>query len=59
MKALYTISILVFGTIGGGLGNLLDHQSFFAFGLGGWSILLTAVGSFGGIWVVYHFRDYF
>jgi len=53
MKAMITIGILVGGTIGGGIGNMMDHQSFFALGLGGWSILLTLVGSLAGIWAGY------
>ena len=53
MKLMILIGITVFGTIGGGLGNLLDHQSFFGFGLGGWSILLSTIGSFVGIWAGY------
>jgi uncharacterized membrane protein YeaQ/YmgE (transglycosylase-associated protein family) len=49
MKKLISISVLIFGTLGGWLGTTLDHGN----GFGGWAILLTAVGSFVGIWVGY------
>ena len=47
------LGITIGGTVGGGLGNMLDHQSFWGFGLGGWSILLGGAGSFVGIWIGY------
>lgn len=47
MKLLIGVSVLVFGTLGGWLGSLPDHGNWF----GGWSMLLTVVGSFAGIWI--------
>lgn len=47
MKLLIGIGIFLGGTLGGWLGSLMDHGNWF----GGWSILLTAVGSFAGIWL--------
>ena len=43
------IGITVGGIVGGWLGSLLDHGN----GLGGWSILLSTLGSFAGIWAGY------
>ena len=43
------IGVTLFGTIGGWLGAAMDHGNW----LGGWSILLGAVGSFFGIWAGY------
>lgn len=41
------IGVTIGGTVGGWLGAaLLDHGNW----LGGWSILLSTVGSFAGIW---------
>lgn len=48
------IGITIFGTLGGWLGALMDHGNW----LGGWSILLGAVGSFFGIWVGYKAGQY-
>ncbi|HVX24598.1 MAG TPA: hypothetical protein VG992_04665 [Candidatus Saccharimonadales bacterium] len=56
MKAIYSIAVLIGGTVGGWLGAVLfDHGNWF----GGWSILLTATGSFAGIWLAYKMRSYF
>lgn len=53
-KAMIWIGIFVGGAIGSGLGNLLDHQSFFSLtNFGGWNIILSAVGSIAGIWAGY------
>ncbi len=49
MKTLIWIGIFVGGTAGGWLGGLLDHGNW----LGGWSILLSTVGSIVGIWAGY------
>ncbi|MGH7241608.1 MAG: hypothetical protein ACREGB_04910 [Candidatus Saccharimonadales bacterium] len=46
MKLFIFISVTVGGVLGGWLGSLLDHGN----GLGGWSILLSTIGSFVGIW---------
>lgn len=48
------IGITVFGTLGGWLGASFDHGNW----LGGWSILLTAIGSFFGIWAGYKTAQY-
>ena len=45
-----SVSIIIFSTIGGWLGQLMDHGNW----LGGWSILLSTVGAFGGIYIGYH-----
>ncbi|HEX7632756.1 MAG TPA: hypothetical protein VF401_00355 [Candidatus Saccharimonadales bacterium] len=54
MKLMIFIGITIFGTLGGWLGALMDHGNW----LGGWSILLGAVGSFFGIWVGYKAGQY-
>ena len=46
MKLVIIVAITVFGLIGGWLGAALDHGNWF----GGWSILLSTVGSFVGVW---------
>ncbi len=46
---LISFSILVFGTVGGWLGQIMDGGNW----LGGWSILLGIVGSFAGVWIGY------
>jgi hypothetical protein len=49
------IGITIGGTIGGWLGAaLLDHGNW----LGGWSILLSTIGSFGGIWAGFKAGQY-
>jgi hypothetical protein len=53
-KGLIYLGILVGGIIGGGFGNLLDHQSFFSLtNFGGWSIIMGGIGSIVGIFVGY------
>jgi hypothetical protein len=54
MKLMIFIGITVFGTIGGWLGALMDHGNW----LGGWSILIGAIGSFFGIWAGYKAGQY-
>ncbi len=50
MKLMITIGITIGSTVGAWLGAaLFDHGNY----LGGWSILLGAVGSFVGIWSGY------
>jgi hypothetical protein len=54
LKTLIWVGILIGGTIGGGIGNLLDHQSFFSLtNFGGWTIMLSGVGSLAGVWAGY------
>ena len=60
MKLMIFLGVTVGATIGGGIGNLFDHQSFFSLtNLGGWTILLSTVGSFVGIWAGYKAGQYF
>ena len=49
MKKFISIGVLIFGSLGSWLGQLMDHGNAF----GGWAIMLGAVGSFLGIWVGY------
>ena len=49
MKLLIGLGIFLFGALGSWLGAMLDGGNMF----GGWSILLTTIGSFFGIWVGY------
>lgn len=49
MKLMITIGVLVGGTVGGWLGAAFDHGNW----MGGWSILLSTVGSIAGIWLGY------
>lgn len=46
MKSMIWIGIAVGGTAGGFVGSFLDGGNW----LGAWSILLTTVGSFAGLW---------
>lgn len=47
MKLMIIVGITIFGTVGGWLGAAMDHGNW----LGGWSIILSGIGSFFGIWV--------
>lgn len=50
MKLMITIGVFIGSSLGAWLGAaLLDHGNY----LGGWSIILGAVGSFAGIWAGY------
>lgn len=50
-----TIGLFVGGTIGGWIGAaLFDHGNWF----GEWSIFLSAIGSFAGIWAGYKASQY-
>jgi hypothetical protein len=55
MKLMITIGIIAGGTLFGWFGALMDHGNWF----GGWSILLSTVGSFAGIWAGYKAYKYF
>jgi hypothetical protein len=55
MKLMISLGVLIFSSLGGWLGSLMDHGS----GIGGWAILLTTVGGFFGIWVGYKAGKYF
>lgn len=48
------MGITVGGGIGGWIGALMSNGNL----LSGWAIILTAVGSFIGIWVVYKANQY-
>ena len=54
MRTMMMIGITIGGTVGGWVGALLTNGNWFS----GWSILLGAVGSFVGIWVVYKANQY-
>ncbi len=59
MKLMIFVGIGVFGTIGGGIGNVFDHQSFFNLAaFGGWTITMSTVGSFFGVWAGYKAGQY-
>ena len=49
MKLFIFLGVTIGGLLGGWVGSLMDHGN----GLGGWSILLSTVGSLVGIWVGY------
>jgi uncharacterized membrane protein YeaQ/YmgE (transglycosylase-associated protein family) len=49
MKLFIFLGLTIGGLLGGWLGSVLDHGN----GLGGWSILLSTIGSLVGIWVGY------
>jgi hypothetical protein len=49
MKLMIFLGVTIFGTVGGWLGALMTHGNWFS----GWSILLSTVGSFVGIWAGY------
>ena len=49
MKLLIWIGITVGGTIGGWAGAAMEHGNW----MGGWSILLGAIGSLLGLWLAY------
>lgn len=55
MKLMIFVGITVLGTVGGWLGAAMDHGNW----LGGWSLLLGAVGSFAGVWAGYKAGRYF
>ena len=49
MKMIISFSIIVFSTLGGWIGQVIDKGNW----LGGWSILLGIIGSFAGVWIGY------
>ena len=54
MKIIMTISIILFGSVGGWIGEVMDHGNW----LGGWGIILSTLGSFLGVWVGYKASKY-
>ena len=56
MKLMITLGIFIVGTLGGYLGSLIDGGSSL---IGVWSLGLSTVGSFVGIWVGYKAAQYF
>ena len=55
VKLMISLGLLIFSSLGGWLGSMLDHTGF-----GGWSILFTTIGGFFGIWVGYKIgKNYF
>lgn len=55
MKLVVSISILVFSTFFGWIGQLIDHGNF----LGGWSIILGTIGAFVGLWIGIKINNYY
>lgn len=55
VKLLISISIIVFSSIGGWIGQVMDHGNW----LGGWSLLLGTVGAFIGVWIGYRTGRHF
>ncbi|MBC7581356.1 hypothetical protein H7097_00620 [Aeromicrobium sp.] len=49
MKSFIFVGVTLGGILGGWLGSMLDHGN----GFGIWSIFLSTVGSFAGIWAGY------
>ena len=56
MKLMITLGIFIVGTLGGYLGSLIDGGSSL---IGVWSLVLSTVGSFVGIWVGIKAAQYF
>jgi hypothetical protein len=54
MKKLIGLGVFVGGTIGAILGNWLDHGNSF----GAWTLILSTLGSFVGIWAAVQLNDY-
>jgi len=54
MKIMISCGILIFSSLGGWLGQLMDHGNW----LGGWSIILSTIGAFVGIWIGYKVAQY-
>ncbi|HSX42480.1 MAG TPA: hypothetical protein VLF59_00155 [Candidatus Saccharimonadales bacterium] len=55
MKKFISLGILIFSSLGGWLGTVMDHGN----GFGGWAILMTTIGSFLGIYVGYKVGKYY
>lgn len=49
MKLMVWLGIAIGGTLGGFIGGIFDHGNW----LGGWSILLSSIGSLLGVWAGY------
>jgi len=49
------VGVMVFGTLGGWLGAAMSNGNW----LSGWSIIISTVGSFFGIWAGYKAAQYF
>lgn len=56
MKLMISIGIFVVGGLGGYLGSLIDGGNSL---IGPWSLGLSTIGSFAGIWVGYKAAQYF
>lgn len=54
MKTTIMIGIFIGGAMGGWIGALMTHGNW----LSGWSIMLSTVGSFIGIWAGYKASQY-
>jgi uncharacterized protein YcfJ len=56
MKLMIWIGITIGAIVGGFLGALFDHGNWF----GGWSIMVSGIGSFVGLWLGYKVgKNYF
>ena len=54
MKLMIMLGLITGGIVGGWLGELVDHGNWF----GGWSILLSTVGSIIGVWLGFKAGQY-
>lgn len=55
MKLMIFIGVMIFSTIGGWLGAMMSNGNWFSV----WSILLSAIGAFVGIWAGFKAAQYF
>jgi membrane protein DedA with SNARE-associated domain len=54
MRKMISLAVMVFGTIGGWIGALMDHGNW----IGLTSIALSFVGCFVGVWAGYKIGQY-
>lgn len=54
MKIIMSISIIIFSSLGGWIGQIMDHGNW----LGGWGIIFGTIGGFIGIWIAFKANQY-